>query len=48
MTGKVGEVIGEKVSTLGVKDADVIIKGVGSGREPAVRSLWLLVSKLIL
>ena len=36
--GKVGEVIGEKVSALGVKDADVIIKGVGSGREPAVRS----------
>lgn len=36
--GKVGEVIGEKASGLGVKDADVVIKGVGSGREPAVRS----------
>jgi small subunit ribosomal protein S11 len=36
--GKVGEVIGEKASALGVKDADVVIKGVGSGREPAVRS----------
>ncbi len=36
--GKVGEVLGEKAAALGVKDADVVIKGVGSGREPAVRS----------
>jgi small subunit ribosomal protein S11 len=35
---KVGDIIGEKASVLGVKDADVIIKGVGSGREPAVRA----------
>ncbi len=34
---KVGEVVGEKVAALGVKDADVIVKGVGSGREPAIR-----------
>ncbi len=34
---KVGEVIGEKAAALGVKDADVIVKGVGSGREPAIR-----------
>ncbi len=35
---KVGDVIGEKAEVLGVKEADVIIKGVGSGREPAVRA----------
>jgi len=34
---KVGEVIGEKAAALGIKDADVIVKGVGSGREPAIR-----------
>ena len=36
--GKVGDVIGSKATTLGVKDADVVILGVGSGREPAVRA----------
>jgi small subunit ribosomal protein S11 len=35
---KVGDVIGEKASALGVKEADVVIRGVGSGREPVVRS----------
>ncbi len=35
---KVGEVIGEKASTVGVKEATVYIKGVGSGRESALRS----------
>ena len=35
---KVGDVIGDKALTLGVKDADVIVKGVGSGREPAIRA----------
>lgn len=34
---KVGEVVGEKAAALGVKDADVVVKGVGSGREPAIR-----------
>lgn len=34
---KVGEVIGEKAAALGIKDADAIVKGVGSGREPAIR-----------
>lgn len=34
---KVGEIIGEKVAALGIKEADVIVKGVGSGREPAIR-----------
>jgi small subunit ribosomal protein S11 len=35
---KVGDVIGDKAVTLGVKEADVIVKGVGSGREPAIRA----------
>lgn len=35
---KVGDVIGSKASTLGVKDADVVVLGVGSGREPAIRA----------
>ena len=35
---KVGDVIGEKAAALGVKEADVVIRGVGSGREPVVRS----------
>src|SRR3989344_4335382 len=35
---KVGEVVGEKAKIMGVKDVDVIIKGVGSGRESSVRS----------
>lgn len=34
---KVGEVIGEKAANLGIKEADVVVKGVGSGREPAIR-----------
>jgi len=36
---KVGEVLGEKARTMGVKDVDVIIVGVGSGREPVIRAL---------
>lgn len=35
---KVGDLIGGKAAALGVKDADVVIRGVGSGREPAVRA----------
>lgn len=35
---KVGDIIGGKAALLGVKEADVVIKGVGSGREPAVRA----------
>lgn len=34
---KVGELIGEIARQMGVKDVSVIIKGVGSGRESAVR-----------
>src|SRR3989338_76864 len=35
---KVGDVVGNKVAVLGVKDADVVVLGVGSGREPAIRA----------
>ena len=35
---KVGEIIGEQAKTLGVKEANVIVKGVGAGRESAIRA----------
>lgn len=35
---KVGDVIGSKAAMLGVKDADVVVLGVGSGREPVIRA----------
>lgn len=35
---KVGDLIGEKASVLGVKDSIVIVRGVGSGREPVIRA----------
>ncbi len=35
---KVGDLIGEKAVTLGVKDSSVVVRGVGSGREPAIRA----------
>jgi small subunit ribosomal protein S11 len=35
---KVGDIIGNKAAVLGVKDADVVVLGVGSGREPAIRA----------
>lgn len=35
---KVGEVIGEKAQQMGMKEAEVIIKGVGAGRESALRA----------
>ncbi|MFA5652178.1 MAG: 30S ribosomal protein S11 [Candidatus Paceibacterota bacterium] len=34
---KVGETLGEKAMNLGVKEIEVIVKGVGSGRESAIR-----------
>ncbi len=34
---KVGETLGDKTLALGIKEVDVIIKGVGPGREPTVR-----------
>ena len=36
--GKVGELIGEKALLIGVKEASVIIRGVGAGRESALRT----------
>jgi small subunit ribosomal protein S11 len=35
---KVGDIIGSRAAILGVKDADVVVLGVGSGREPAIRA----------
>lgn len=35
---KVGEVIGDKALQMGMKDAEVVIRGVGAGRESALRS----------
>ena len=34
---KVGEVLGDKALELGVKEIDVVVSGVGSGRESAIR-----------
>jgi len=34
---KVGELLGEKAVTMGMKEAGAVIKGVGSGREATVR-----------
>jgi small subunit ribosomal protein S11 len=34
---KVGEIIGAKASTMGMREAAVIVKGVGSGRESGIR-----------
>ncbi len=35
---KIAEVVGEKALQAGVKDVKVIVKGVGSGRESAIRT----------
>lgn len=35
---KVGEVIGEKALLIGIKEVDVVMKGIGSGRESSIRS----------
>ena len=34
---KVGELIGEKAKMMGVKEVDVVVNGVGAGRESAIR-----------
>lgn len=36
--GKVGELLADKAELLGIKDVEVIIKGVGAGRESSVRA----------
>jgi len=35
---KAGSIIGEKAKALGIKEVDVKVKGVGSGREPTIRA----------
>ncbi len=35
---KVGEIIGEKATQMGMKEAEVVIRGIGAGRESALRS----------
>lgn len=35
---KVGELVGEKAAMMGLKEVDVMIKGVGSGRESSLRA----------
>jgi small subunit ribosomal protein S11 len=35
---KVGELVGEKATIMGVKEVDVVIRGVGAGRESALRA----------
>lgn len=35
---KVGELLGEKATIIGVKEVDVVIRGVGAGRESALRA----------
>lgn len=37
-SAKVGEVLADKAIAIGVKEVDVVIKGVGAGREAGVRS----------
>ena len=34
---KIGELIGEKAEQFGIKEVNVVVKGVGSGRESAIR-----------
>lgn len=35
---KVGEILAEKSAILGIKEVNVVVKGVGSGREPLIRA----------
>ncbi|MBI5644970.1 30S ribosomal protein S11 [Candidatus Kaiserbacteria bacterium] len=35
---KVGELVGDKANIIGIKEADVVIRGVGAGRESALRA----------
>lgn len=35
---KVGELLGEKASLMGMKEVNVVVKGVGSGRESSIRA----------
>ena len=35
---KVGEFLGEKAIALGMKDADIVVRGIGPGRESVIRT----------
>jgi len=35
---KVGELLGEKANMMGIKEVQVVVKGVGSGRESSIRA----------
>lgn len=35
---KVGELVGDKAKAMGVKEVDVVVKGVGAGRDAAIRA----------
>jgi small subunit ribosomal protein S11 len=35
---KAGSIIGEKAKSIGIKEVNVLVKGVGSGREPTIRA----------
>jgi small subunit ribosomal protein S11 len=35
---KVGDILAEKAEALGLKEINAVIRGVGSGREPVIRS----------
>jgi small subunit ribosomal protein S11 len=35
---KVGELLGDKASQMGVKEVSVVVKGVGAGRESSIRA----------
>lgn len=37
---KIGEVLAEKAAMIGLKEAHVVVRGVGSGRESAIRSFF--------
>ncbi len=37
--GKVAELLADRAQTLGLKEVDVVVKGVGAGREAAIRAL---------
>jgi len=35
---KIGELLGEKATLMGIKEVDVIVKGAGAGRESSIRA----------
>jgi small subunit ribosomal protein S11 len=35
---RVGDLVGERAQSIGIKDVDVIVRGVGPGRESSIRS----------